>query len=290
MKSAASSTAIAVALGIAVSVAVATFTTTKSVIERVTFWFRSYVLVDARIPIAVLKHDEAVFSDAQIYVDAEGMVDCDIHVKRGIVEKIVIQKASSERVNSWVPRIDCRKAIVFPSFIDAHTHMIKTETVPRNRNGTGTITEAKDVREPSDVPRWKSNDDTFRRMDFAVRCALHYGTKALRTHLDGTQVEDPEVVASTYDAYDRIKKKYAGKIRLQGVANLYLPLWSSREIAEPFAKRAKTHADTVLGAYCGNPDGEQTQKHLEDLFKMAKEVCCMPCCGIVSFSHNRALL
>ena len=52
-----------------------------------------------------------------------------------------------------VDELDGKGALVFPAFVDAHTHLVKTNTAPRCRNTTGSINEAL-VREVEDKERW----------------------------------------------------------------------------------------------------------------------------------------
>jgi cytosine deaminase len=176
--------------------------------------------------------------------------------------------------------IDCHQAIVVPCFVDAHTHLIKTQTVPRNRNRSGTIQEALTVAEVADRPNWKTPDDVLRRIHFAAACAVHHGTRAIRTHLDGC--EDPETRDAVYAAFDAIRDAYAQVLIVQGVANLLLPLWLTPK-AKEHAGRAKQHPNVVLGAYVGvgvganqQPD-PQTVQAMEALFQYAKELDNMDC-------------
>jgi cytosine deaminase len=195
--------------------------------------------------------------------------------------------STSERGSSWSSGsaalfslwiVNCGGAILMPCFYDAHSHMVKTETVPRNRNESGTMSEATFVNEISDWPRYRQNStDVYCRIEFAAKCAtIHHGSRAIRTHLDGTaNFDDPEVQQIVFDAFDAIRDKYQAELTIQGVANLYLPLWSDSFLALPFAERAKSHDNTVLGAYCGNnaetPD-EATIQHLVSLFRIAQQL------------------
>ena len=88
--------------------------------------------------------------------------------------------------------VDCENCLLVPCFLDAHTHLIKTHTVERCRNPTGSIPDALGC-ELADQPRWMDvqdertmKTDFERRFDFAVRSALYYGAIGIRTHLDGT--------------------------------------------------------------------------------------------------------
>lgn len=201
----------------------------------------SYVLRNVRVPVATL-------ADGAEGADAEGLVVCDVSVEAGSVKAV-----SEAGAGSGGTVVDAQGALLWPAFVDAHTHLVKTNTVPRCRNPSGSINDALAC-EVSDVPRWKGGDsDVARRMDFALRCAWHHGTRAVRTHLDGTNQDDPSVQASVWKAFDAAQKTWGERgLVVQGVANLYLPLWCKPGLAGPFAAEAKRHKGVVLGAYCGD--------------------------------------
>jgi cytosine deaminase len=281
------------------STATATATTNKKRLSKGRLWLAqlvatatntSLVLENVRVPVAVVQDLVAAAAAADVDVvataDEEGLCQLNIRIRAGRIVAVDVA-STSERGSSrssgsaaffssvWI--VNCGGAILMPCFYDAHSHMVKTETVPRNRNESGTMSEAMFVNEISDWPRYKQDStDVYRRMEFAAKCAIHHGSRAIRTHLDGTaNFDDPEVQQIVFDAFDAIRDKYQAELTIQGVANLYLPLWSDSFLALPFAERAKSHDNTVLGAYCGNnaetPD-EETIQHLVNLFRIAQQL------------------
>ena len=54
--------------------------------------------------------------------------------------------------------VDCENCLLVPCFLDAHTHLIKTHTVERCRNPTGSIPDALGC-ELADQPRWMDVQD-----------------------------------------------------------------------------------------------------------------------------------
>lgn len=260
----------------------------------------SFLLKRVRVPVSVIP--QALLSAASKekkkknnnnmigLVDQEGLVECDIIIESG---KIAAVSFSSDAVavgTSSSPSmpllslcwshyyhyavVDCHGAIVVPCFCDAHTHLVKTQTVPRNRNFSGTMWEAFSA-EGSDEPRWAKPEDVVRLMDFAAKSALHHGTRAIRTHLDGCSSEDPQVRQSVYEAFDTIRDKYSPDLIVQGVANLYLPLWLNTPMAQQHADHAASHTNVVLGAYVGNtadiPD-QETAAAMDALFGHAQRL------------------
>ena len=49
-------------------------------------------------------------------------------------------------------------------------------------------------------------------MEFSIRCAYAHGTSALRTHLINMA---PKQIELTWPAFSALRKKWAGKVRLQ---------------------------------------------------------------------------
>ena len=211
--------------------------------------------------------------------DAEGVVSCDVTLSGGTVSSVSLASSSSSSSTcSDAVVLEAKGAMLWPAFVDAHTHLCKTHAVPRCRNPSGSINDALAC-EVTDQPRWNSPDvgsdghDVARRMDFALRSSLHHGTRAARTHLDGTQSPDKALRDHIYTVYDDMRDKYGALgFTLQGVANLYLPLYLDSTLAERHASEAAAHQGVVLGAYCGdvshNEEGA-TDAALDALFVLA---------------------
>lgn len=187
--------------------------------------------------------------------------------------------------------VDCENCLLVPCFLDAHTHLIKTHTVERCRNPTGSIPDALGC-ELADQPRWMDvqdertmKTDFERRFDFAVRSALYYGAIGIRTHLDGTNnLENKILRDKVFEVFSRKRNELLETrgVYLQGVCNLFLPLWSEPGIADEFAKVAAANNDNeggdsvLLGAYCGvvgrgETNNDQARKHFRNLFSYANK-------------------
>ena len=145
--------------------------------------------------------------------------------------------------------VECEGRIAWPCLTDAHTHLMKTNTMPRCSNPTCTISDAM-LCEECDQPRW-TKADMATRMDFSLRCAYAHGTAAMRCHLDGVGPADPALSTDTYAVFDEARAVWRGRIALQGVANLFLPLWADSALADAHVAEAVKHDGVVLGAYCG---------------------------------------
>ena len=239
----------------------------KAAVDALKGGEETLVLRRVTVPLACLT-DESLRAAA----DAEGAVSCDVTLAGGTITGVAIHDPTPL---PGTGRLDARGSMLWPAFVDAHTHLCKTHAVPRCRNPSGSINDALAC-EVTDQPRWIEPGDVERRMDFALRSCLHHGTRAVRTHLDGTNASDAAMRQRIYDVFDAKRAEYESRgIVLQGVANLYLPLYADApEMAARHAADAASHAGVVLGAYCGDVShGEPgaTDAHLDALFALASK-------------------
>ena len=135
--------------------------------------------------------------------------------------------------------LDMGGAMVFPAFIDMHTHLDKGHIWGRAPNPDGTFQGALDTVAADRKARWTA-EDVKARMDFALRCAYAHGTRAIRTHLDSS----PPQADITWPVFRDIQRRWAGRIDLQAVC-----LVSCEQIDEDFERIADlvAEADGALG-------------------------------------------
>ena len=271
--------------GVAAGVALGRFLSRRHAILRLRLQLAaaSFTLKNVRVPCGLLP----LSAIGRLTADEEGLVHCDVTVADGKIADV----GPAENKSAGV---DCGGCVLVACWTDAHTHMVKTHTHPRARNPTGSINDAL-ATEVDDQPRWLScaccgpvtfgagspppgpppaENDVERRMEFAAASAYHHGTRALRTHLDGTNSPDPKLRAAVYAAFDACRARWAAKgMHMQGVANLYLPLWTNRALAEQHVAEAVRHEGVLLGAYCGNVNGtpvHETAAAFDALFGYAQ--------------------
>ncbi|XRB20235.1 cytosine deaminase [Pseudoscourfieldia marina] len=242
------------------------------------------LLSNVRVPLSIVKGEK------DVHADEEGLVQLDVQLRNGKIAQMgahgtieadaEVSLGDAEDGNTVevdVPNVlEAGGAILLPCFVDAHTHIVKTQTTTRCRNPTGSINDALAC-EVDDRPRWNVHDDARRRMDFAMRCAYHYGTAAMRTHLDGTDAAScpAELVSAVYSHYDELREKWMPKgLELQGVANSYLFCYLDADFAKKHAAEAARHGGVALGAYCGNIAGravEETKAAFDAMLRLASE-------------------
>ncbi|SLN68409.1 cytosine deaminase [Roseisalinus antarcticus] len=109
--------------------------------------------------------------------------------------------------------IDMAGAMVFPTFVDMHTHLDKGHIWPRSPNATGTFDGAINAVRADSTSRWAA-EDVRARMTFALRCAHAHGTGAIRTHLDSHPPQD-EI---SWAVFDEVRADWADRIALQAAS------------------------------------------------------------------------
>ncbi|MGH1483459.1 MAG: cytosine deaminase [Geminicoccales bacterium] len=108
--------------------------------------------------------------------------------------------------------VDMQGAMVFPTFIDMHTHLDKGHIWTRSPNPDGSFMGALNTVQADREARWTA-DDVRRRMDFSLRCAFAHGTRAIRTHLDSGAPQ----AGISWPVFEEMRSLWADKIALQAV-------------------------------------------------------------------------
>lgn len=109
--------------------------------------------------------------------------------------------------------IEMDRAMVFPCFVDMHTHLDKGHIWPRAANPDGTFNGALTTVGADRLANW-TEDDVRTRMEFGLQCAYAHGTRAIRTHLDSLPPQD-EI---SWPVFAELRKAWAGRIDLQAAS------------------------------------------------------------------------
>ncbi|MBE9138120.1 cytosine deaminase [Nodosilinea sp. LEGE 07088] len=170
-----------------------------------------YWLQNVRLPLAGL--DASVPRPAPISALsapplAEPLVAAHIEVRDGQIAAVV---SAHQPLVSTQPVWDLRQSLVWPCFVDCHTHLDKGQTWLRSPNPDGTFGAAL-AAALADQRHW-SAEDLYPRMAFGLRCSYAHGTQAVRTHLD---CADGKADIS-FAVFDRLRREWAGRLTLQAV-------------------------------------------------------------------------
>jgi cytosine/creatinine deaminase len=106
--------------------------------------------------------------------------------------------------------VDMMGAMVFPCFVDMHSHLDKGHIWGRAPNPDGTFMGALNTVAADREAHW-TPEDVWRRIDFSLRCAFAHGTRAIRTHLDAIPPQD-EI---SFLVFREIAAEWKGRIALQ---------------------------------------------------------------------------
>lgn len=219
-----------------------------------------YWLCNARIPLALLDETithRQVIPDLATLPFAENLVAVDVEIKAGHVCAIAPVGSAPQEATT----VDVNKGLLFPCFVDIHTHLDKGQTWNRAANPTGTFDHAlKAIR--ADAIYWH-REDLYRRMDFGLRCSYVHGTKAIRTHFDafGSMAETALAVIS------QLQQEWAERMLLQAVGLVSLDYYLTPE-GEKLADQV-AEAGAILGGVA-YPNPELTEQ-LDRVFRLAAE-------------------
>lgn len=162
------------------------------------FWLRH-----AAIPAGTLPAVAA----AALGAPREGyLYDADILIEDGRITAIEPAGTAGEGM-------DLQRRIVFPTFVDMHTHLDKGHVVARTPNPDGSFTGALNATGADRAAFWTA-EDIGQRMDFGLRCAFAHGVGAVRTHLDSF----PGQAEISWGVFRDMRARFQGRIALQAVA------------------------------------------------------------------------
>jgi len=156
-------------------------------------------------------------------------------------------------------RVDADSGLLLPCFVDMHTHLDKGHIWPRRPNPDGTWIGALRTVDTDRTDLWASAD-VERRMEFALRCAYAHGTAALRTHLDST----PPQHEITWDVFERVRERWAGRIELQAVSIISPDVMLDKAQLHAVATRSKAGGGMLGGAILSHPHSKEAMLAIVD--------------------------
>jgi cytosine deaminase len=214
-----------------------------------------FVLANARVPLCLM-------SDLDLPRAGEGLVDCDILIRKGRVAGL----AAPGQLCADVPRVDCDKGIVLPRLLDLHTHLDKGQIWGRKSNPDGTHWGARTSVMADREANWTAQD-VRARMDFALRAAYAHGTSAVRTHIDSLGKQ----AGISWPVFAELREAWKGRIDLQAVALFPIDLAINDEAQFRALVETVARHGGVLGGmtFLGNLPDERWQAALARLFGAA---------------------
>lgn len=154
---------------------------------------------------------------------------------------------------------DVKGAPVLPGFVDAHTHLDKTFTLPRMRHVQPGLLGAIDAM-MTDRLGWTAQD-VRERATRALTWAHEAGAVHVRSHVDWWE---PDSTPVAWDVLAALAGEWQGRVRLEQVSLIKLTLFQDLEQARKFAKQvAATGPHARLGAFVHTVNwDEQALRHV----------------------------
>ena len=185
-------------------------------------------------------------------IDATGFFLADLTVEHGRILATTAARSRSTETSESAPIIDAGGRVALPTFVDCHTHLDKGHILSRTPAANGTFEGALAATRADRTTNWSAGD-VFKRMDFALRSAFHYGTSAIRTHIDSQPPQD----AISWPAFLELKHHWRGRIDLQ--ASCLFPIDMARDdtFLDSMARRVAAAGGTLGTVAYPAPDIDQ---------------------------------
>ena len=214
--------------------------------------YPNYWIQNANVPTSLLVSSE-------VTANPEGLGLIDLEIVQGMISQIEPAGNSAARDTQT---IDCKKGLIFPCFVDMHTHLDKGHIWQRSPNPDGTFASALEAAITDSENYWQA-EDVYRRMEFSLKCSYAHGTKAIRTHIDsfGEQAE------ISFEVFKTLQKAWADRITLQAVSLVPLDYYQTPE-GVTLADKIAEIGGIIGGVAYMNPD---LDTQLDVVFFLAKE-------------------
>jgi len=191
-----------------------------------------YWLKNAHVPSPLLEqnpHTPLPAPETQRLV-CDDFLLVDLEIVGGVITTIT--PAGSHSDDS--PSADLCSGIVFPCFVDLHTHLDKGHIWERTPNPDCTFGGAIDTSQ-TDAKNYWDADDVYRRMEFGLKCSYAHGTKALRTHIDSAG----DRAARSLSVFKTLQATWAERLTLQAASLVSLEYYltsAGEQLADQIAE------------------------------------------------------
>jgi cytosine/creatinine deaminase len=160
--------------------------------------------------------------------------------------------------------IDADQGIIFPGFVECHTHLDKGHIWPRRANPDGSFMGALNNVGLDREAHWTAQDVEI-RMEFSLRTAYAHGVTAIRTHLDSIASQ----IDISWPVFAEMRERWKDRITLQAS-----PLFAIDSALDPAHMRSiiaavKSHGSGILGTVTYMSPG--LDQGLEIIFRTAME-------------------
>jgi cytosine deaminase len=221
------------------------------------FWLRK-----ARVP-AVFLRDR--FEGPR---DHDGSALVDLEIKQGRIATIT--PAADSRADN-LPLVDAAGRHLWPTLIDIHTHIDKSQVISRTGSLSVSFGNARDAINADRTKHW-SRADIRARMEYSIRCAYVHGVSALRSHIDSYEGQ----AEASWTVFGELRKDWSGRIVLQATTSVPIDVY-----ATDYGRKLADLAAAAQGGLLGGVLRRSTESDytyidnidvlLDAQFKLAKE-------------------
>jgi len=188
--------------------------------------------------------------------DRDGLVHLTIRIDQGQVAGLAPANAESG------DGVDLDGGMVWPCFVDLHTHLDKGHIWPRAENPDGTFDGAINAAMIDRERHWTA-EDVSARMDWSLRAAYAHGTAAIRTHLDS---QAPQHLIS-WPVFAAMRDRWRGRIELQAATIVLIERFEGA-FGDELADLVARHGGLLGGVVAPSP---LLDRQLDRLFQLAAE-------------------
>ena len=224
----------------------------------------NYLLKNAAVPVSVSETQSIALNPNRAWVrqTGEGLCVVDVEIAAGTIAQIIPAGTKPVSSSGDIPVVDLQGGLVWPCFVDMHTHLDKGHIWERSPNPDGTFASAIEAVRADAQKNWNA-DDVYRRMEFGLKCSYAHGTKAIRTHIDSAG-EQGTVSLGVFEA---LQAEWGDRLILQAVSLVSLDYFLT-PAGEKLADRIAQIGGILGGVAYINPD---LDKQLDRVFALAKE-------------------
>jgi len=216
-----------------------------------------YWLKNAHVPPTLIQPAHAdTFASSEMLNPIEPLLLLDIEIRDGVIHSLRQPGSTPDEI----PSIDLQRGMVWPCFVDLHTHLDKGHTWGRSPNIEGTFDSALALVSSDREKHWDA-EDVHRRMEFGLKCSYAHGTRALRTHIDSANGQ----AKISLEVFKALKAEWQDRLELQAVSLVPLDYFMDKEgdlLADQIAE--------VGGCLGGLPlMNEDLERQIDRVFELA---------------------
>ena len=187
-------------------------------------------------------------------IDAEGLCSVSISWENGVVSKLKSLKDKDSKP----------KKILFPRFVEAHSHFDKSYTweyFPNQESNYGGALSAN-----LEEHKTRTTDKVLERVEKSLKLAIKNGYRAIRSHIDTYKNQSIDI----WNELFKLQKKFSFEISLQFVALAPLEFWDT-STGEELAKKFSSLGGVLGGVIVPPFNKKDTSKFLAKMLLLASK-------------------